>query len=127
MTHFGLRIPYRFLGWTAYGLLILGAALCIVQYAGWSGTYSGLYGLPSQMENLHEASSKAHFYIWDAFILSGISAVLAAFLIRRTEITLEDDSSVLDIAKHLVCLLLFVIFSIGVLLFVLIEAGHYIR
>ena len=111
--------------WLALVLLIVGASLALLKYAGWSAVYSAHYGLPSQAWRLNEAGPKAQLY-W---------CVLAGFIVTATIVAtilippLKSETLPAGL-KGLVRFVLAVVLVVGAIFIVaygLSAAGHHLK
>jgi hypothetical protein len=68
----------------AAAVLLLG--LCteaILKYAGWSGSYSALYGLASETQPVKTAHGWALFYFWVVIVLEGLTTGFVSLVLPR--------------------------------------------
>ena len=85
--HTGRSILYRFGGWCALLLLLVGTAICLIKYAGWSAVTSAYYGLPSQAQVVTRASHAATGWFFGliglGFVASALTFALVPFPSER--------------------------------------------
>jgi len=72
-------------GWFALPVLLVGAAICLLKYAGWSAVTSGHYGLPGQTGLVANASHTATVWLWALIGVSVLATVLTVALLRFSD------------------------------------------
>jgi hypothetical protein len=75
----------RSLRYIALVILLIGASLAFLQYAGWSAVYSGNYGLPSQISLVQESAAKGQIYFWFLLIATSAATAIAAGLLPSAQ------------------------------------------
>jgi hypothetical protein len=77
----------RVCGWVALPLLLVGTALRLIEYAGWSAVTSAYHGLPKEAEVVSRASHAATAWLFGliglGLMTTGLTLVLLPFPFER--------------------------------------------